>query len=260
MSEKRVELEIVEYTDKEASVEELIAIFDQNYATMGNLNSFQGLRSHTKLRLGSFLADFIPFLTIALFWSLTYFLMSLFLASHWTVMAIFSLLMSVFITYMIYFKYLMGRLMTKHLNYGKNLRDNCRKIEERYFKSGGKFWIAKLHDLTTKTSTVVGHFGFVMDKPEDLKKKGLDEKLRNGHMEMLGVLPGYRGLGIANKMVDKAMAYAEEKKCESLTLWVLEINFAGRNLYKKYDFKVYTEFIYESLTRVKAFGMFKKLN
>ena len=54
----------------------------------------------------------------------------------------------------------MGRLMTKHLNYGKNLRDNFRRIEERYFQSGGKFWIAKLHDLTNKTSKVVGHFGF----------------------------------------------------------------------------------------------------
>ena len=59
-----------------------------------------------------------------------------------------------------------------------------------------------------------------------------------GEIQRIAVLPEYRRMGAGKKLMDAMAAYARENKAYAVSLEVRESNFAARNLYEAYGFRM----------------------
>lgn len=57
-----------------------------------------------------------------------------------------------------------------------------------------------------------------------------------GEVQRIAVLPGYRRLGLARKMMEAMVDYARENSAVSISLEVRESNLPARKLYETYGF------------------------
>jgi len=249
---------IAEYNESYASIKEISDIFYHNYKQVGNINSFEAVRYAMKAKYKHF-ADLIICGSLVIFFLIPFLLLTKNHSFNPLTTALISITLSLILNYGIFGYYLVHRMNKMHLDHGKELIKRFQDINTRYFDAGGKYWIALLHSSAQEKPKVVGHLGLYKDKPEDLKEKKLGSTLKNGHLEMMGVNSNYRELGIGKKLVQEAIKFAEKEKFDSLSLWVLNINYKAISLYKKYGFHIIDTFELEPLTGLTVFFMIRKI-
>lgn len=66
---------------------------------------------------------------------------------------------------------------------------------------------------------------------------GIWEVVGEGHITNVAVHPNYRGQGIAKKLLENLIAFADEKYLERLYLEVRVSNISAQGLYKSFGFK-----------------------
>ncbi len=62
------------------------------------------------------------------------------------------------------------------------------------------------------------------------------ERKKVGEIHELFVLPGYRGMGIGTKLLEKALEYAWERNRRVAELWVGRTNYRARKFYTSHGF------------------------
>lgn len=248
MLEANPQIEIIEYDENYASLEEVKRFFLQNFETQMNAgNNITGVYLSLRAKYGRLGTHVIMFLSIvALFIFPFAFLMHTAHTSQANII-ILSLLISIASNYVILTKILVRANFNCHMSYGHAIHNNFYDIQQKYIQNGGNFWLVVLFHPATGNKEIVGQMGFVNEKTY-------------GHIEAVSIGAKYRGLGIGKKLVDKALSFGQAKNLKYLDLNVLAVNTAGVNLYKKYGFEIAKTVEIVPLTGLSYHKMVKRLD
>jgi hypothetical protein len=188
MKNQNLQIEIVPYKKEYGPVDEISKSFFRNYRTQKNIRSFRGVFIALKAKHGTF-AYIILGISFLSFFFLSLLAFTYFFRWHWTDRMLLSLIGTLFLNYLVYFKILPIRMYNIVLTHGDNMVKNFKNIEEKYIKNGGNFWIAFITDSKTGNKQIIGQLG--CNKSEtggDPKAKGQDAKpTKMGNLELLSV-------------------------------------------------------------------------
>lgn len=255
MENLKLQVEIVEYNKRYASLEDVKRIFITNFAQHMNSNNFTGVYLSMLGKYGKF--TYIIMLAPALLiFSIFCLLFSYTTALNSKTMSILlSIVIAIAVEYVIFGHYLVKKIQKCDMGYGYEMLQTFNDIDEKYRKNGGNFWLALVHNSATGKTEVVGQVGLLNSTAETsqpLQKVGL--------IEALSVDEKYRGIGIGKKLLETVIKYAQVEKYDMLKLGLLAINFTAINLYKKYGFKEGEIEEVEPLTGLCGFFMTKQLH
>jgi N-acetylglutamate synthase-like GNAT family acetyltransferase len=125
-----------------------------------------------------------------------------------------------------YVIYLHGYLYKKEYNYG---------IEFETYVALGLYEFYRQYDPQKDRAWICEHenkiIGFLL-----LMHRGETAQLRYFILE-----PGYRGIGLGNKLMNLYMDYLKDRQYKSSYLWTTDELPASAHLYKKYGFKLTEE-------------------
>jgi GNAT superfamily N-acetyltransferase len=259
MSDIQSQVEIVEYDQQYASIEDVRKVFITNFNQIMNSNNFNGiyLSMLDKYGILTYAILFGPVILMSLFF---YLLLSYFTGLSTRGIAVSSAIMSITANYMIFGYYLVKRFSNSIMTYGHKMLNTFTSIEENYQKNGGNFWLATLSNPMTGKTEVIGQVGFVHGIPEieEIEFDNYDiEKI--GILEAISVNKKYRRMGIGKMLLEKAISYAEAENYDTVGLGVLSVNTAAVNLFKRYGFKVKCPIEADPITGLTSFFMTKSL-
>jgi len=258
MTVKNLQLEIVEYDKKYATIEQVTKIFWKNYEQQTNVSKFAGIYGSLKSKYGN-LTYLIFLLSILLPACLIYFILSLISPFSQSNALILSLIISSAITYYLFAVYCVNKLFEGHLEFGKGMLKAFTDIKAKYQDKGGNFWLVLVHNPVTGQKEIVAHVALAHDSPEEKEYKAANPDEKTGYLEMMGVNEEYRGMGIGKKLIQTLLEFAERNGYHSIGLGALEINYPAVEMYKKIGFKITREIEVDRWVGVKAILMRKYL-
>ena len=110
------------------------------------------------------------------------------------------------------------------------LATDLMNIEKSYMSNeGSHMWVAEWN------GKVVGMVGLIHN---DSHKPGVAE------LQRMSVSPGCRRMGIARKLLDELLKHAKDQQFEKVELTTTSAQIPAIRLYKKYGFKLKTDFPY----------------
>jgi ribosomal protein S18 acetylase RimI-like enzyme len=247
MPEANPQIEIIEYDENYASLEDVKRFFLQNFETQMNAGNITGVYLSMRAKYGRVGTHLMMFLSIV-----ALIIVPFAILTHTTEMSqanniICSLLISIASNYIILTKILVSANFDCHMSYGHAIHNNFYDIQQKYIQNGGNFWLVVLSHPATGKKEIVGQMGFVNEKTY-------------GHIEAVSIGVKYRGLGIGKKLVDTALSFGQAKKLKYVDLNVLAVNTTGVNLYKKYGFEITKTVEIVPLTGLSYHNMVKRLD
>ena len=114
------------------------------------------------------------------------------------------------------------------------------QLNKKWIEESWKLEISDINDLTNPKKYIIDNGGEVFFAIKNNKVIGTAAMVSSqGIFELakMTVLEECRGLGIANKLMDKCIEFAKNEKSEEIVLITNSALFIARKLYDKYGFK-----------------------
>jgi len=241
MYQQQAQVEIVEYDKKYATAEELGKIFFRNYKQHANIANFTGVYHSMKWKYGTIMTHLIYLLFTLISASFLFFISRFFIEP--IAALIISLTIGIALCYFVFARYLPNKIDKMHSDFGRGmLQPRLSDIKANFQEKGGNFWLALVENVSTGKKEIAGHVAFRYETPEELKARGANEKEKCGQLEMMGVNEEYRGIGLARKLVQAVLDFAEKNNYPVVELGAVAANYPASELYKKFGFKLSKEF------------------
>jgi len=275
------QISIVEYDESIATNEEIASLYLANHNNSCDLGTIKGVHFTQRARFGILI--YLAYFAII---DLKYQFGRLILQNYWdNTLSIegISLISSIVIFYLTY-SFVAYKNLQDHYQFGLKVYDTDfmkSSVKNKYMTSPeNRFWLATIPQENKIQPEVIGTLGLIGYKedpnvktqaPDRMWLAQMAEKLKEStgdkspvkmaYLLRIGLLDKYRGMGISNKMMEKAIEFAKEKGYNYATLGTLEMNLPMAGLAKKFGFNTSHYYTYTSFLGIGTRGHFmvKKL-
>lgn len=138
-------------------------------------------------------------------------------------------------------------LTTVYVDGGYTPKDRAKTMfAAEQVRQRGELWVAR----SLSDGVLVGMVIFVSAQSKAKKLAEADE----GEIQLLAVLPEYRGQGLGYQLLEQAMDFARQSGCKKLLLWTQDSMESAKRLYRKVGFCPRNQFTQQG----KVFSVFEK--